>query len=75
MERTMANSTDTRHVLQVEHIKMKTAKNFDEVVAPLERIIPKLDPAIAEALINGDERRATELEGNYFLEARSLSAP
>ena len=43
---------------------MKTAKNFDEVVAPLERIIPKLDPAIAEALINGDERRATELEGN-----------
>ena len=60
----MANSTDSRHVLQVEHIKMKTAKNFDEVVAPLERIIPKLDPAIAKALINGDERRATELEGN-----------
>jgi hypothetical protein len=60
----MANSRDARHVLQVEHIKMETAKKFDEVVAALERIIPKLDPAIAEALTKGDEHRATELEGN-----------
>jgi hypothetical protein len=79
METSMANSTDRRHMLQVEHIKTETAKRFDDVVAALERIIPKLDPAIAEALTHGDERRATELEGSeplfIFLKRRSRSAP
>jgi uncharacterized protein (DUF302 family) len=41
MERAMADPTVTRRVLQVEHVKIETAK---------------------EALANGDEQRATDLE-------------
>ena len=62
MERTMADSAVTQRVLQVEHITMKTTKKFAEVEAALERNVPQLDPAIAAALANGDEQRATELE-------------
>src|SRR5580700_7112417 len=62
MERSMGDSTLTRQALQVEHIKMETTKKFADVEAALERIVPQLDPAIAEALANGDEQRATELE-------------
>jgi uncharacterized protein (DUF302 family) len=62
MEKTMADSVVTRRVLQVEHITMKTTKKFAEVEAALERDVPQLDPAIAAALANGDEQRATELE-------------
>jgi hypothetical protein len=58
----MADATVTQRVLPVEHIVMKTAKNFAEVEAALERSVPQLDPAIAAALAAGDERRATELE-------------
>ena len=58
----MADSTLTRQALQVEHIKMETTKKFADVEAALERIVPQLDPAIAEALAHGDEQRATELE-------------
>ena len=58
----MADSTVTRRVLQVEHITMKTTKKFTEVEAALERIVPQLDPALAAALVHGDEQRATELE-------------
>jgi uncharacterized protein DUF302 len=62
MERSMADSTLTRQALQVEHIKMETTQKFADVEAALERIVPQLDPAIAEALAHGDEQRATELE-------------
>src|SRR3984885_2417425 len=62
MERSMGDSTLTRQALQVEHIKMETTKKFADVEAALERIVPQLDPAIAEALAHGDEQRATELE-------------
>ncbi|MGA3140767.1 MAG: DUF302 domain-containing protein [Xanthobacteraceae bacterium] len=58
----MADSTLTRQALQVEHIKMETTQKFADVEAALERIVPQLDPAIAEALAHGDEQRATELE-------------
>jgi hypothetical protein len=57
MERTMADFTATQRVLQVEHITMKTTKKFAEVEAALERNVPQLDPAIAAALANGDEKR------------------
>jgi uncharacterized protein (DUF302 family) len=62
MERTMADSAVTQRVLQVEHITMKTTKKFAEVEAALERNVPQLDPAIAAALADGDDQRATELE-------------
>src|SRR6202167_5013486 len=62
MERSMANPSLTRQVLQVEHIKIETTKKFADVVAALERNVPQLDPAIAEALAHGDEQKATEME-------------
>jgi hypothetical protein len=62
MGRTMADPNLTRQVLQVEHIKIETTKKFADVEAALERNLPQLDPAIAEALAHGDEKRATELE-------------
>src|SRR5580658_6785009 len=61
-ERSMADPTLTRQMLQVEHIKIETTKKFADVEAALERNVPQLDPAIAEALERGDERRATQLE-------------
>jgi uncharacterized protein (DUF302 family) len=62
MERTMADPSLTRQTVQVEHIKIETTKKFADVVAALERNVPQLDPAIAEALEHGDEQKATELE-------------
>jgi Domain of unknown function DUF302 len=62
MEGAMADPTFTPRVVQVEHIKIETTKSFAEVQAALERSVPQLDPAIREALADGDERRAIELE-------------
>jgi hypothetical protein len=62
MERSMADPSLTRQVVQVEHIKSETTKKFADVVAALERNVPQLDPAIAEALAHGDEQKATEME-------------
>ena len=62
MERSMADPSLTRQVVQVEHIKIETTKKFADVVAALEKNVPQLDPAIAEALEHGDEQKATELE-------------
>jgi uncharacterized protein (DUF302 family) len=58
----MVDSTVTRRVLQVQHIKIETTKMLADVEAALERSVSQLDPGIAEALANGDEERATELE-------------
>jgi uncharacterized protein (DUF302 family) len=62
MERSMADPSLTRQVLQVEHVKIETTKKFADAVAALEKNVPQLDPAIAEALAHGDEQKATELE-------------
>ena len=62
MERSMADPSLTRQVVQVEHIKIETTKKFADVVAALEKNVPQLDPAIAEALEHGDEQKATEME-------------
>jgi uncharacterized protein (DUF302 family) len=62
MEAAMADSTVTRQVLQVEHVKIDSAKTFAEVEAALESALPQLDPAVVAALTDGDERRVKELE-------------
>jgi uncharacterized protein (DUF302 family) len=62
MERTMADPTVTLRTLQVEHVKIETTKKFADVETALERSVPQLNPALGEALVKGDERRATELE-------------
>jgi uncharacterized protein (DUF302 family) len=61
-EKRLTDLTITRRVLQVEHIVIKTAKKFADVEAALEGSVPQVDSAIREALANGDEQRATELE-------------
>jgi hypothetical protein len=61
-EQSMPDEIVTQRVLQIEHIQIATAKKFADVEAALERDLPQLDPAIAEALTNGDEQQATELE-------------
>jgi hypothetical protein len=62
MEAAVADSTITRQVLQVEHVKIDSTKTFAEVEAALESALPELDPAIAAALTDSDEQRAKELE-------------
>jgi uncharacterized protein (DUF302 family)/phenylpyruvate tautomerase PptA (4-oxalocrotonate tautomerase family) len=62
MEVAVADSAITRRVLQIEHVKIDSAKTFAEVAAALESAIPLLDPAISAALTDGDEQRAKELE-------------
>jgi uncharacterized protein (DUF302 family) len=61
-EQNMTGPTVTQRVLQVEHIQIETPKGFADVEAALERDVPQLNPAIAEALVKGDEELATELE-------------
>ena len=58
----MTDSTVAGRTLQVEHVTIKTTKKFAEVEAALESRVPQLDPAMAAALANGNEQRATELE-------------
>ena len=62
----MVDSTVTRRALQVQHVKIKTTKRFVDVEAALERSVSQLDPAIAEALANGDEQQATGWNGIFL---------
>jgi hypothetical protein len=58
----MTGPTVTQRVLQVEHIQTETPKGFADAAVALESTVPQLNPAIAEALVKGDEERTTELE-------------
>ena len=57
----------TQHVIAVEHIRIDSTRTFAEVEARLERALPQIDPAIAEALALGDDARARQLEGDAEL--------
>lgn len=52
----------TRSSVPVEHVRLVSAKPFDEVAAALERALPELDPAVIKTLVAGDEPHARELE-------------
>ena len=56
----MANPSIVRLPVQVEHVRIESAKPFAEAKAALERLVPPLDPAIPEALRQGDIVRANE---------------
>jgi len=62
MEIAVATPVITRQAIQVEHIRIDSAKTFAEVEAALDSNIPQLDPAIAAALSNGESERAKKLE-------------
>ena len=48
----------TRHTIEVEHIRIESAKSFADVRAALERIVPQLDPTRLKVLADGDVERA-----------------
>jgi hypothetical protein len=47
-----------RHTIEVEHIRIESAKSFADVRAALERNVPQLDPTLIKALADGDVERA-----------------
>jgi uncharacterized protein (DUF302 family) len=48
----------TRHTIEVEHIRIESAKSFADVRAALERNVPQLDPTLLKVLADGDVERA-----------------
>ena len=56
----MPDPVTTQRRIQIEHVRIEAAKPFEAVKAALEDLVPPLDPAIPEALPEGDIRRAKE---------------
>ena len=56
----MPDPVTTQRRIQIEHVRIEAAKPFEAVKAALEELVPPLDPAILEALRQGDIRRAKE---------------
>ena len=55
------DSVISQRTVHVEHIKYESAKPFAKVKAALEELMPPLDPAIPEALRQGDIERPKEV--------------
>ncbi|MGP8122941.1 MAG: DUF302 domain-containing protein [Xanthobacteraceae bacterium] len=62
-----AGAKVTHHAEQIEHIRIVSAKPFDEIAAALERSLPDFDPAISQALAEGDEVRAKQIANGHKL--------
>jgi uncharacterized protein (DUF302 family) len=60
----MTQASVTSQTIAVEHIRISSQRPFAEVRRKLEATVPKLDASIADALRSGDQKRATEYEGN-----------
>jgi hypothetical protein len=56
----MPDPVTTQRRIQIEHVRIETAKPFEAVKAALEELVPPLDPAVLEALRQGDVERAKE---------------
>jgi uncharacterized protein (DUF302 family) len=56
----MPDPVTTQRRIQIEHVRIETAKPFEGVKAALEELVPPLDPTILEALRQGDIERAKE---------------
>ena len=56
----MPDPVITQRRIQIEHVRIEAAKPFEAVKAALEELVPLLDPAILEALRQGDIERAKE---------------
>ena len=54
----MPHPVVSRRTIQVEHIKIETAKSFSEVRAALESLVPQLDARIFVLLQYGESDRA-----------------
>jgi len=60
-EEALADPTLNRRILQIEHVRIDSTKSFAEVEAAFEGTVPQLDPSIADALADGEEKRAETL--------------
>src|SRR6516165_2890683 len=56
----MPDPVITQRRIQVEHVKIESTKPFAEAKAALEDLVPPLDPAVPEALRQGDIEQAKE---------------
>jgi uncharacterized protein (DUF302 family) len=56
----MPDPVTTQRRIQLEHVRIEAAKPFEAVKAALEDLVPPLDPAIPEALRQGNIERAKE---------------
>jgi hypothetical protein len=54
----------TSRTIAVEHIRISSGRPFAQVRRKLEDTVPRLDSGIAEALDNGDQKRAKDYEEN-----------
>ena len=54
----------TSRTIAVEHIRISSGRPFAQVRRKLEDTVPRLDTGIAEALDNGDQKRAEDYEEN-----------
>jgi len=64
MTQTATQGSITSRTIAVEHIRISSARAFAEVRRKLEATVPKLDTSIAEALNNGDQKRAKDYDEN-----------
>lgn len=56
----MMSSITSSRAIEVEHVKIESAKSIDEVRLALDAIVPQLDPTVAEALEKGSKDRVEE---------------
>jgi uncharacterized protein (DUF302 family) len=64
MPEASTKSCVTSHTIAVEHIRLSSGRPFAEVRRKLEATVPKLDTSIAEALNNGEQKRAKDYDEN-----------
>jgi len=64
MTQTIAQASITSRTIAVEHVRISSGRPFAEVRRKLEGAVAKLDTSIAEALSNGDQKRAQDYEEN-----------
>ena len=60
----MNSSTTISHLIEVEHIRIESAKSVDEARLALEAIVPQRDTTVSEALERGD-REWVDYERQY----------
>jgi uncharacterized protein (DUF302 family) len=60
IETVMTHPSTVRRAIQVEHVAIEATKPFEVVKSALEDLVPPLDPAIPQALRQGDIAPAKE---------------
>lgn len=56
----MNSSTTTSRLIEVEHIRIESAKSIDEVRLTLEAIVPQRDTTVSDALERGNKERVED---------------